>query len=65
MFKKYRATKQNVILLESAMKELGHPIEKVGAAKDYKEFKNSNWHIMFHNSVNSKMQELEAANNYQ
>lgn len=65
MFKKYRATKQNVILLESAMKELGHPIEKVSAAKDYKEFKYSNWHIMFHNSVNSKMQELEAANNYQ
>ncbi|MEK3849953.1 MULTISPECIES: hypothetical protein [Paenibacillus] len=63
MFKKYRATKENVILLESAMKELGYPIEKISAAKDYKKFKYSNWHIMFHNTVNSKMQELEAAHN--
>lgn len=63
MFKKYRATKANVILLESAMKALGYPVEKVSAEKDYKGFKYSNWHVMFHNVVNSKMQELEAAHN--
>lgn len=59
MFKKYRATKANVILLEKAMIALGRPAEKVKAEKDYKSFKYSNWHIMFHNDVNSKMQELE------
>lgn len=59
MFKKYRATKENVILLERAMKELGYPVEKVKAEVDYKAFKNSNWYIMFHNNVNFKMQELE------
>ncbi|MFB5761078.1 hypothetical protein [Paenibacillus medicaginis] len=63
MFKKYRATKANVILLESAMKEMGYPVEKVRAEKDYKGFKYNNWHLMFHNDVNSKMQELEAAHN--
>lgn len=63
MFKKYRATKENVILLESAMKVLGYPVEKVSAEKDYKEFKYSNWYLMFHNVVNSKMQELEATHN--
>ncbi|KJD42473.1 MULTISPECIES: hypothetical protein [Paenibacillus] len=63
MFKKYRATKENVILLESAMKALGYPIEKVSAAKDYKGFKYNNWNMMFHNIVNSKMQELETAHN--
>lgn len=64
MFKKYRATKANVILLESAMKALGYPVEKVSAATDCKGFKYFNWHNMFHNVVNSKMQELEqAANN--
>lgn len=59
MFKRYRATKENVILLESAMKALGYPLEKVSAATDYKSFKHFNWHIMFHNVVNQKMQELE------
>lgn len=61
MFKKYRATKENVILLESAMKALGYPVEKVKAEVDYKSFKYFNWHNMFHNKVNAKMQELERA----
>lgn len=61
MFKKYRATKANVILLESAMKALGYPVEKVSASTDYKSFKYFNWHIMFSNNVNAKMQELENA----
>lgn len=61
MFKKYRATKENVILLERAMQALGYPAEKVKAEIDYKSFKYSNWHIMFSNNVNFKMQELEKA----
>ncbi|MED4353575.1 hypothetical protein P9265_14760 [Schinkia azotoformans] len=63
MFKKYKATRENVILLEKAMKALGYEVEKVKAEKDYKAFKDSNWHNMFSTTINDKMQELEKANN--
>lgn len=59
MFKRYCATKKNVLLLENAMKALGYEVEKVSAATDYEGFKYFNWHNMFHNVVNQKMQEIE------
>lgn len=58
-FKRYRATKKNVILLEQAMNALGYGWEKLNARQDYKTYKNHRWHYMFHNDVNLKMQELE------
>lgn len=59
MFKKYRATKENVILLEKAIKALGREVGKVSAEKDYKAFKDIHWYTMFHNDINFRMQELE------
>lgn len=59
VFKKYRSTKANVLLLEKAMKEVGYAVEKFEAVNDYQAFKSSNWHNMFHNAVNEKMQEIE------
>lgn len=65
MFKKYRATKENVILLEQAMIAIYGDAakEKPGynAVNNYKAYKSSNWYNMFHLDVNAKMQELEKA----
>lgn len=60
-FKKYRATKKNVLLLESAMKALGYEggLLKVSATTDYQDFKERRWFYAFHNDINEKMQELE------
>jgi len=62
-FKKYRATKRNVILLESAMEGLGYGTGKIKAEVDYKAFKNSYWFNMFSLKVNFKMQEIEQVGN--
>lgn len=63
MFKKYRATKENVILLERAMIAVyGDAVkEKSGynAVNNYQSYKANNWFNMFSINVNEKMQELE------
>lgn len=65
MFKKYRATKENVILLEQAMiaiyGDAAREKPEYSAVNNYREYKSSNWYNMFHNNVNAKMQELEKA----
>ncbi|MDH6363698.1 hypothetical protein M2139_000535 [Enterococcus sp. PF1-24] len=60
-FKKYRATRRNSELLAKALEAIyGRQEAQYGYLEhDYECWKMDNWHKMFHNVVNFKMQELE------